>query len=127
MIAVWLRNQVSVHTRTSYEHAWNAWQAHSGGRPLGETTLADLQAFQAALARDRRPGSVNTMLSALRSAFALAHRKGYIRANPCAEINDCPIPTAAAPPPPSAAASSPAPKRRACSRRPARAATSRCT
>ena len=92
MIAVWLRNQVSDHTRTSYEHAWNAWQAHSGSRPLGETTLADLQAFQAALARDRRPGSVNTMMSALRSAFALAHRKGYIRSNPCAEINDLPNP-----------------------------------
>ncbi|MCY4522099.1 MAG: hypothetical protein OXC13_15150 [Caldilineaceae bacterium] len=30
MIAVWLRNQVSDHTRASYEHAWNAWQAHSG-------------------------------------------------------------------------------------------------
>ena len=90
MIAVWLRNQVSDHTRISYEHAWNTWQAHSGSRPLGGTTLADLQDFQAALARDRRPGSVNTMMSALRSAFALAHRKGYIRANPCAEINDLP-------------------------------------
>ena len=62
------------------------------GRPLAATTLADLQDFQAALARDRRPGSVNTMLSALRSAFALAHRKGYIRSNPCAEINDLPNP-----------------------------------
>ena len=92
MIAVWLRNQVSIHIRTSYEHAWNAWQAHSGGCPLAETTLADLQDFQAALARDHRPGSVNTMLSTLRSVFALAHRKGYIRSNPCAEINDLPNP-----------------------------------
>jgi len=92
MIAVWLSNQVSPHTRTSYEHAWNTWQAHSRGRPLADTTLADLQDFQAALAQERKPGSVNTMMSALRSVFAMAHRKGYIRSNPCAEINDLPNP-----------------------------------
>lgn len=92
MIAIWLRNQVSPHTRTSYEHAWNTWQGHSGGRPLAATTLADLQDFQAALAQERKPGSVNTMMSALRSVFAMAHRKGYIRSNPCAEINDLPNP-----------------------------------
>lgn len=92
MIAVWLRNQVSAHTRSSYEYTWNTWQAHSQGRPLANTTLADLQDFQAALAQERKPGSVNTMMSALRSAFAMAHRRGYIRSNPCAEINDLPNP-----------------------------------
>ena len=92
MIAIWLRNQVSAHTRTSYEHAWNTWLKHSRSRPLAETTLADLQGFQAALAQDRKPGSVNTMMSAVRSAFAMAHRRGYIRSNPCAEINDLPNP-----------------------------------
>ncbi len=92
MIAVWLRNQVSNHTRSSYEFAWQTWQAHSQGRPMARTTLADLQHFQAALARSRKPGSVNTMISALRSAFAMAHRRGYIRSNPCAEMNDLPNP-----------------------------------
>ncbi|MXZ43182.1 MAG: tyrosine-type recombinase/integrase [Caldilineaceae bacterium SB0666_bin_21] len=92
MIAVWLRNQVSPHTRSSYEYAWNTWQAHSQGRPLADTTLADLQDFQATWAREHKPGSVNTMMSALRSAFAMAHRRGYIRSNPCAEINDLPNP-----------------------------------
>ena len=92
MIAVWLRNQVSAHTRTSYEHAWNTWQTHSGDRPLADTTLGNLQDFQTALAQNRKPGSVNTMMSALRSVFAMAHRKGYIRSNPCAEINDLPNP-----------------------------------
>ena len=88
MIAIWLRRQVSEHTRAAYEHAWNAWQAYSGGCPMAKTTLADLQDFQGLLAQGRKPGSVNTMMSALRSVFALAHRRGYLRSNPCAEIND---------------------------------------
>ncbi len=92
MIAIWLRRQVSEHTRTSYERAWNAWQAHSRGRPMANTTLASLQDFQGFLAQGRKPGSVNTMMSALRSAFAMAHRRGYLRSNPCAEINDLPNP-----------------------------------
>ena len=92
MIAVWLRNQVSRHTRSSYEYAWNKWQAHSQSRSLADTTLAELQEFQAVLAQNRKPGSVNTMMSALRSAFSMAHRRGYIRSNPCAEINDLPNP-----------------------------------
>lgn len=92
MIAIWLHRQVSEHTRTAYERTWNAWQAHSGGCPMGKTTLANLQDFQEFLAQSRRPGSVNTMMSALRSAFAMAHRRGYLRSNPCAEINDLPNP-----------------------------------
>ena len=92
MIAIWLRRQVSEHTRTSYEHVWNAWQAHSMGLPMANTTLAHLQDFQGFLAQGRKPGSVNTMMSALRSAFAMAHRRGYVRSNPCAEINDLPNP-----------------------------------
>ena len=92
MIAIWLRRQVSEHTRTAYERAWNAWQAHSRGRPMGNTTLANLQDFQGFLAQGRKPGSVNTMMSALRSAFAMAHRRGYLRSNPCAEIKDLPNP-----------------------------------
>ncbi len=92
MIAIWLRRQVSEHTRTSYEHAWNAWQTHSMGLPMANTTLAHLQDFQGFLAQGRKPGSVNTMMSALRSAFAMAHRRGYVRSNPCAEINDLPNP-----------------------------------
>lgn len=92
MIAIWLRRQVSEHTRTGYEHVWNAWQAYSGGLPMANTTLANLQDFQGLLAQGRKPGSVNTMMSALRSAFAMAHRRGYLRSNPCAEINDLPNP-----------------------------------
>ncbi|MCE2466394.1 MAG: tyrosine-type recombinase/integrase [Caldilineaceae bacterium] len=92
MIAIWLRRQVSEHTRTSYEHAWNAWQAHSMGLPMTNTTLAHLQKFQVFWAQGRQPGSVNTMMSALRSAFAMAHRRGYLRSNPCAEIKDLPNP-----------------------------------
>ena len=64
----------------------------AGDVPWGNTTLASLQDFQGFLAQGRKPGSVNTMMSALRSAFAMAHRRGYLRSNPCAEIKDLPNP-----------------------------------
>ena len=92
MIAIWLRRRISEHTRTSYERAWNVWQVHSRGLPMAKTTLANLQDFQGVLAQGRKPGSINTMMSVLRSAFAMAHRRGYLKANPCAEINDLPNP-----------------------------------
>jgi integrase/recombinase XerD len=92
MIAIWLRRQVSEHTRTAYQHSWNVWQAYSRGCPMANTTLANLQEFQGFLLQGRKLGSVNTMMSALRSAFAMAHRRGYLRSNPCAEINDLPNP-----------------------------------
>jgi integrase/recombinase XerD len=90
-IALWLKRQRSAHTRRSYAKDLGEFQAFTGGKPLREIRMADVQAFADTLGglgaedyetRDGRAASTHArILSTLKSLLSFAHRTGYLPYN----------------------------------------------
>lgn len=91
MIALWLRNRPSPHTREAYARdvaqalAWLCC-------PLAELTAQDLSAWQAHLQDGRAlaVATVNRKTAALRSLLSEAHRLGYLAVNVGAVLRPLP-------------------------------------
>jgi len=90
-IRLWLNRQQSAHTRRSYAKDLGEFQAFTGGKPLQEVRMSDVQAFAEALggqtnegyqSRDgRAPATHARILSTLKSLLAFGHRTGYLPYN----------------------------------------------
>jgi integrase len=82
--------KVSERTLLKYEQIVREFLGHLGNKAdemLSQVADADLKAFRNALARSgHSPATVNGAIKILRSPFHLAHRKGYIAADPCVGV-----------------------------------------
>lgn len=84
MVALWLANYRSPHTRRRYLADVTGFRAFAG-KPLGLVTVRDVQGFGAALA----PGSSATAaarLTGVKSLISFAHRIGYLRFDVAAPV-----------------------------------------
>jgi integrase len=88
----WLEEKVSISSRTKlkYEQVVREFLGHlkeKGDAPINAIVDGDLISFRNSLHRAGHSAStVNTALKILRSPFHLAHRKGYIIADPCVGV-----------------------------------------
>ena len=82
---------ISPRSRLKYEQIVREFLAHLKQKvdaPLQAIADGDLISFRNSLARAGHSAStVNTVLKILRSPFRLAHRKGYIAADPCVGVS----------------------------------------
>jgi integrase len=81
---------ISPRSRLKYEQIVREFLAHlkqKADAPLQAIVDGDLISFRNSLARaGHSPNTVNTALKILRSPFHLAHRKGYVSADPCVGV-----------------------------------------
>src|SRR4029077_7193688 len=81
---------ISPHSRLKYSQIVREFLAHlkqKADAPLQAIADGDLISFRNSLARaGHSPSTVNGALKVLRSPFHLAHRKGYIAADPCVGV-----------------------------------------
>jgi integrase len=81
---------ISPRSRLKYEQIVREFLAHlkrKADAPLQAIVDGDLISFRNALARAGHSAStVNTAMKILRSPFHLAHRKGYVSADPCVGV-----------------------------------------
>jgi len=89
----WLEEKkvsISARTKLKYEQIVREFIDHLGEKAdgsLGGIVDGDLISFRNSLTRaGHSPATVNTALKILRSPFHLAHRKGYITADPCVGV-----------------------------------------
>lgn len=90
-INLWLKRQRSAHTRRSYAKDLGEFLAFTGGRPLCDVQMSEVQCFAESLGResvegyqsnDGRAASTHArILSTLKSLLSFAHRTGYLPYN----------------------------------------------
>lgn len=80
MIALWLNSHESDHTRRAYAADVQRLLAHTGGKPLAATTLADLQGFAGSLS-ELGASSRKRTINAIKSLLSFGQRIGYLPFN----------------------------------------------
>lgn len=79
VIAMWVAQSASAHTRQLYQRVADSFLVNVG-KPLQAVTLSDLQTWQGSLV-----GAINTKrvyVRAVQSLFGFLHKTGYINLNP---------------------------------------------
>lgn len=80
LIDLWLRNK-SPKTRQAYAHELERFFDVTGAKPLGATTLTDLQDFADSASEMFAPRTQRKMLAAVKSLFSFANKTGYLPYN----------------------------------------------
>jgi integrase len=80
LILIWL-NRYPESTRKTYAASVRMFRDHTGGRPLAGITLADLEAYSAAIA-NLAPSTRRNRLSTLASMFEFLTKAGHIGEDP---------------------------------------------
>lgn len=83
LIALWLNQHQSPHTRRQYEHQatlFRQWFHPGQNRPLQTITFADLDDWANQLSG--KDNTRKTKINVIKSLFSFAHRVGYLRVNP---------------------------------------------
>ncbi len=92
LMALWLQAQRSAHTRRAYRRDLDQFLAAADYPPLRAITVADLQAWQAALRGRWAPTTVNRKLAAVKSLLSFAHTTGYLPFNVGGVLRALPVP-----------------------------------
>lgn len=80
LIELWLKDK-SPRTKNAYAHELERFFDVTGSKPLGATTLADLQDFADLAAELFAPRTQQKMLAAVKSLFSFAEKVGYLPYN----------------------------------------------
>ncbi|MDP9476070.1 MAG: tyrosine-type recombinase/integrase [Actinomycetota bacterium] len=90
LVELWLKD-FAPKTRAAYAHELMRFFDVTGSKPLGLTTLADLQDFADSIAEMLAPRTQRKTLAAVKSLFTFANRTGYIPYNVGAALRLPPV------------------------------------
>lgn len=90
LVELWIKD-FAPKTRAAYAHDLQRFFDVTGSKPLGLTTLADLQDFADSLAEMLAPRTQRKTLAAVKSLFTFANRTGYVPYNVGAALRLPPV------------------------------------